>query len=190
MQRIDGPTRSAALPAPSPVGTGASSPGYFQNGDPLAGLPPTTLDVDWANAMQEEVCNVIEFADLELDKSDHTQLRQAIQKIITTMTSAEDATSQLGSTGYRVSPDGYIEQWGFVPGSVTGESSRVINFPIPFPTECFGVSGTVLNVAQSTSGAHTVQEVSISQTGAVVFMQSDQNGSGVTGGFRWRATGY
>lgn len=190
MQRIDGPTRSAALPAPSPVGTGASSPGYFQNGDPLAGLPPTTLDVDWANAMQEEVCNVIEFADLELDKSDHTQLRKAIQKIITTMTSAEDATSQLGSTGYRISPDGYIEQWGFVPGSVSGENSRVINFPIAFPHECFGVSGTVRNVNSSDSGSHVLQEVSVSTTGAVVFFQSDNSGTSVSGGFRWRAMGY
>ncbi|KQN00578.1 gp53-like domain-containing protein [Sphingomonas sp. Leaf25] len=189
MQRIDGPTRSADLPAPAPVGTGNSAPGYFQQGDPATGRAPTTLDVDWANGVQEEICNVIEHAGLPLDKADRAQLRKAIVAIITEMTSAEDATSQLGPTGYRISPDGYIEQWGYVPGSVNGEGSRQIVFPIPFPVECFGVSGTVLNTGSSTSGAHNVQEVAVSQTGATIFLQSDQNSSGVQGGFRWRATG-
>ncbi|WP_298808357.1 hypothetical protein [uncultured Sphingomonas sp.] len=92
--------------------------------------------------------------------------------------------------GYREWSDGYIEQWGYVDGAVTGEPAIPIAFAIPFKEECFGVSGTVRNTAQSTSGSHLVQEVSVSLNGAVVFLQSDNsNTQDAAGGFRWRATG-
>ncbi|WP_294192292.1 hypothetical protein [uncultured Sphingomonas sp.] len=92
--------------------------------------------------------------------------------------------------GYREWSDGYIEQWGYVDGSYTGELAINIAFPIPFRAECFGISGTIRNTAQSTSGAHLVQEVSVSLAGAVVFLQSDNNTTNdAAGGFRWRATG-
>lgn len=99
--------------------------------------------------------------------------------------------SQLtAQNGYRQWSDGFIEQWGYVDGAITGEPAINIAFPIPFAIECFGVEGTVRNTAQTTSGAHLVQEVSVSLTGAVVFLQSDNtNTNDAQGGFRWRATG-
>ncbi|WP_019517265.1 gp53-like domain-containing protein [Sphingomonas sp. Mn802worker] len=99
--------------------------------------------------------------------------------------------SQLSAqNGYRQWSDGFIEQWGYVDGAITGEPAINIVFPLPFTTECFGVEGTVRNTAQSTSGSHTVQEVSVSLNGAVVFLQSDNTTTqDAAGGFRWRATG-
>ena len=85
---------------------------------------------------------------------------------------------------------GYIEQWGYVDTPITGEPAITLTFPIAFAVECFGISGTVRNTASTNSGAHLVQEVSLSLTGAVVFLQSDNtNTNDAAGGFRWRATG-
>ncbi len=41
------------------------------------------------------------------------------------------------TTGWRRSPDGYIEQWG-VTGATTNEV--LINFPIPFPTAVISIN--------------------------------------------------
>ncbi len=92
--------------------------------------------------------------------------------------------------GYREWSDGFIEQWGYIDGAITGEPSIPIAFPIAFKAECFGVSGTVRNTTASNSGSHLVQEVSVSLEGAVVFLQSDNtNTQDAAGGFRWRAEG-
>lgn len=82
MQRIDGPTRAAVLPAPDPQGEGAGAPGFFQKGDVVAGRAPTTVTADWANAIQEELCAVIEYPGTTLDKTKTNQLLEAIIKIV------------------------------------------------------------------------------------------------------------
>lgn len=53
-------------------------------------------------------------------------------------------------TGWRKTPDGYIEQWGqsAVANSSTGVA--VATFPIPFPTECLSVQ--ISEVTNSTTG--------------------------------------
>lgn len=51
----------------------------FTEGDPVGGVPPTTVTGDIMNSFQEEICNVIEAAGMALDKGDLTQLLQAIQ---------------------------------------------------------------------------------------------------------------
>lgn len=78
MHRIDHPTAVASLPTPSAAGT----PGYFTEGNPGLGVAATVLTADAANAMQEEICNVISGAGISLSKLDNTQLRAAILKMI------------------------------------------------------------------------------------------------------------
>jgi len=96
-----------------------------------------------------------------------------------------------GQNGYRIWSDGFTEQWGYVDGAVVAEVAVAIVFPTPFKVECFGVSGTVRNTAQTINGCHQVQEIDVSLTGANVFLQSDTaNTSDAAGGFRWRATGH
>lgn len=80
MYRIDNDTAISTLPTPEIVGV---NPDYFfTKGNPLLGVPATVVDADWANAVQEEICNVIEGAGLTLDKTSQSQLLAAIKLII------------------------------------------------------------------------------------------------------------
>ncbi|GEM_PF-4931375 len=63
-----------------PDANGPGKPGFHDNED-LHGQDATYLTPDWANAVQEEIANVIEFADLELDEENNAQLLEAIQKL-------------------------------------------------------------------------------------------------------------
>jgi hypothetical protein len=56
----------------------AGSPGYFKEGSPAAGDPPTEVSADWLNAVQEEVVGAILSAGLALSKLDNDQLAAAI----------------------------------------------------------------------------------------------------------------
>jgi hypothetical protein len=136
MQRIDGPTVSATLPAPKPEGTGASAPGYFQDGNPTTLTAPTTVTRDWANSVQEEIIGVIEYAEIEPDKADNTQLRQAILAIAAGFL---DLPRSLAQNGYYTLPGGFIVQWGRHAANANG--STAVTFPLEFPTACFVAVG-------------------------------------------------
>lgn len=78
MFRIDVTSASSTLPTPAAPG----SPGYFQPPNTMNGTPGTTMSADWCNAVQEELCNIIETASITLDKSVRTQLLTAINTLI------------------------------------------------------------------------------------------------------------
>lgn len=77
MHRIDTPNARPNL-------FGAGKSGYHNNND-LSGVDPTALDPDALNALQEELCTVIEAANIELEKGTNGQLLAAI-RIITVNT--------------------------------------------------------------------------------------------------------
>ncbi|EBL5962762.1 hypothetical protein ZV84_24245, partial [Salmonella enterica subsp. enterica serovar Typhimurium] len=54
----------------------------FTNGDPATGRRATDLNSDMWDAVQEEVCTVIEAAGIPLSKGEHTQLHAAIGRLI------------------------------------------------------------------------------------------------------------
>lgn len=68
MHRIDGPA----------AGVG----GVFVEGDPTVGTPSTVVTEDWANAVQEELCSVIEGASLVLSKPNNGQLLAAVLALL------------------------------------------------------------------------------------------------------------
>ncbi|MCY1281106.1 Phage Tail Collar Domain protein [compost metagenome] len=74
MHRIDHPAAASALPQPFAAG----APGYFKEGSPAAGDPPTEVSADWLNAVQEEIVGAILAAGLALSKLDNDQLAAAI----------------------------------------------------------------------------------------------------------------
>lgn len=78
MHRIDHSTANTSLPTPDAAGT----PGYFRKGDPQSGQAATVVTADFANAIQEEMAYVITQAGITLNKTDNTQLRAAILKMI------------------------------------------------------------------------------------------------------------
>lgn len=74
MHRIDTPTAQVDKFGPGKNG--------FTNGDPATGRRATDLNSDMWDAVQEEISAVIEKAGLTLNKDQHDQLHQAIEKII------------------------------------------------------------------------------------------------------------
>ncbi|EBY1911449.1 phage tail protein [Salmonella enterica subsp. enterica serovar Poona] len=74
MHRIDTPTAQK-----DKFGQGKNG---FTNGDPATGRRATDLNSDMWDAVQEEVCTVIEAAGIPLSKGEHTQLHAAIGMLI------------------------------------------------------------------------------------------------------------
>ncbi|EBA9360151.1 tail fiber protein [Salmonella enterica] len=74
MHRIDTPTAQK-----DKFGQGKNG---FTNGDPATGRRATELNSDMWDAVQEEVCAVIEAAGIQLSKGEHTQLHAAIGRLI------------------------------------------------------------------------------------------------------------
>lgn len=75
MHRIDTPTAQT-----DKFGQGKNG---FTNGDPSIGRRATDLNSDMWDAVQEEICTVIERAGIALDKAQHDQLYEAIVGLIT-----------------------------------------------------------------------------------------------------------
>lgn len=78
MYQID--TSSAALVEPVPAAPGTA--GFFTDGDPVLGVPATQVSADWLNDVQDELINVILAGGLTPSKTVHTQLRDAVKKIV------------------------------------------------------------------------------------------------------------
>lgn len=68
MHRIDSP--------------GAAPGGLFTDGDPAIGTPATIVSDDWLNAVQQEICAVVEGAGDSLSKPNNAQVLAAIRKLI------------------------------------------------------------------------------------------------------------
>lgn len=77
MYRIDNNTAVSALPTPAVVGPNPNY--YYTKGNSSTGVPATVFDADAANAIQEELCYVIEQSGATLSKTDRTQLLTAIK---------------------------------------------------------------------------------------------------------------
>jgi hypothetical protein len=77
------------------IDTEANDDGLFQDGTPQLGQQGTMMDADWANAVQENICEVIEGAGLVLEKGDHEQLKDAISGMISASTANIIAATRL-----------------------------------------------------------------------------------------------
>ncbi|KUR80749.1 hypothetical protein [Novosphingobium sp. FSW06-99] len=77
MFNIDTASAAAELPAPGAAGT----PGYFTNGDPTAGTPPTTISADWLNGIQAELLSILSAASIEPNKTEFNQVLTALRDI-------------------------------------------------------------------------------------------------------------
>lgn len=119
MHRIDTPTAQK-----DKFGAGKNG---FTRGNPQTGTPATDLDNDYFDMLQEELAGVVEATGVILDKSKHNQLLTALRKI-----NMENYSS---GTGWRRTPDGFIEQWG-VSTAANSSGIATITFPIPFPNSC------------------------------------------------------
>lgn len=125
MFRIDTATAADALPAPAAAGT----PGYFTGGDPIHGVPPTSISPDWLNGIQEELLAILTAAGIAEAKGTNNQVLTALQSLFV---SSSGIGQSLTTNGYQVLPGGLIIQWG-------RNSGGTYSFPIEFPHACFVV---------------------------------------------------
>jgi hypothetical protein len=78
MHRIDTPTAASTLPSANPPGTA----GYWINGNPSTGTPPTQADQDFFNAIQEELIAVLAAGGVTPVKGTYNQVLAAIKELI------------------------------------------------------------------------------------------------------------
>lgn len=90
MQRIRTATAVTSKPPYSAEGT----PGFFTEGDAVAGTPATVLGQDWPNMIQEELVNVLVAAGVVPDAEDDSQLAQAIIRLIAASAYTPSAASE------------------------------------------------------------------------------------------------
>jgi hypothetical protein len=102
MHRIDIASAVSTMPTPAAVGPKPNS--YFTGGTPGASPPifPTTVDEDWANAVQEELCNLVTAFGGTLSKTLQNQIATLLVAYIATAiatetTRAEGAEATLGT---------------------------------------------------------------------------------------------
>ncbi|SOE82101.1 hypothetical protein SAMN05446927_5412 [Caballeronia arationis] len=182
MYQIDSSGSVTTQPTPAAAGT----PGFFTNGNPATGVAATILDADWFNAVQSELVNVLAAAGLTPTKGTNNQLLAAIN----TLFASSIATGSNANGWWRKLPNGSIEQWGT---GTTASGTAAITFPIPFPSECNGVTPTESNASSWSASNLTVYgTASKSLTGAVINSLTWNGTAFITasgGSFFWRAVG-
>lgn len=106
MFKIDDATAIGTIPTPAAAGAA----GFFTDGDPSGSVPATVVSADWLNAVQEEMCFVVTDSGATLSKTDRTQLKTAIDSIVSTAIAAANTkkievrqtavSSAVDSSGY------------------------------------------------------------------------------------------
>jgi hypothetical protein len=129
------------MPTPGAVG---GDVGYFTEGDPVGGTPATVVSADWANAVQEELMAVLTRAGLVGDKTSQTQLRDAIEAMITSGGSGV-LSKTFANTPYTAAASGKIVKWD------TSGGNCVQNLPA-----AAGVPGAIFTIVKTTADANTV----------------------------------
>lgn len=95
-------------------------------------------------------------------------------------------TNVFTTPGYRISPDGFIEQWGTAGSNSSGIAT--VTFPIPFPNGFLTAIATPLG--GSIYNGDTCQIIStIGNTGMKVAASNPVSGGGLVN-FIWNAKGY
>lgn len=66
-----------------------SSAGVWVGGNPFAAVDGTVISADWMNAVQEELCGLVEGEGFSLSKVDATQVRTAILALVARLAGVE-----------------------------------------------------------------------------------------------------
>lgn len=172
--------------------------GLYTAGNPATGQRATLIDADHLNAIQEEICAVIEGAEIDLEKGTNNQLLAAIAAMIAGASPGagyvlETDATKFGNNanGYwEKRPNGVIEQWGRVTGSF-GEGSNTKAFPIAF-TDAASVVVHVWSI-NADGGTGTSRDIwtqfrSNTVNDFTFLFQASDNGASA-GGYKWRAIG-
>lgn len=102
-----------------------------------------------------------------------------------------DLQEGASSTWRRIGTDGWIEMGGYLAAPRSTEGAFTLTFPFGgFGTKCLGMSAMTVNASQTVTSQTTIQEVSLTASGAQLFAQSHQSSLNDFSGLRWKAWGY
>jgi hypothetical protein len=143
MHRIDGADTEPNAHGPGKAG--------FHKGDPHSGREATEITEDFMNAVQEELCCVIESAGLTLDKNNHQQLALACSKI---MLEAVPAWDKIRDTPNSLDGYGIRDAAPLHSPQLTGTPSA----PTPAPTDSSQRLATTAFVQHTVDTIHREQQ--------------------------------
>jgi hypothetical protein len=175
MHRIDDPTATPTLPAPRAQGT----PGYFTGGSPgSGGFAATVVRYEFMNALQEELVAVVLAAGLTLDKTDNTQLLEALRRLV--------RFKLYQDTTLYISPTGSDQNDGLTPTTALATGQAAWNKAITLDLNGFNLTlqfahGTYTQpiacagIVQGLGAANAIQLVGdMTSPNQVVFNMTDQ----------------
>lgn len=182
------------------IDSSGSVAGLYSAGNPATGQRATLLDAEHLNALQEEICAVIEAAEIDLEKGQNDQLLEAITALIGGIDiggpylKVTDVT-KFGSNAngyYEKRANGVIEQWGKVVASL-GQGAVAVTFPIPFTdANSVMVSPVAMNSGGGTGTGLDIwaqwKDVTVGGDGFTAILQ-DSSGTATASGLAWRAVG-
>lgn len=94
----------------------------------------------------------------------------------------------LAQNGYYKMPNGYIRQWGKYTGPIYGDASQSVNFPIPFPTACFGANVSGIKGGGGVNDDASIMVDSVSTSAVIAYCVGEA--SDQVSGFFWEAWGH
>jgi len=116
-------------------GDGATPENLFTEGNPAGGVEATVVTAKWANAVQEELCNVIEGEGLTLDDQDDAQLRAVMLRLappgaLTAWPTETPPTGWLECDGSAISRTTYAGLFAVI-GVIYGNGDGSTTFNVP-----------------------------------------------------------
>lgn len=139
MFQIDTASAVSSMPTLKSPGT----PGWWQNGNPQTLTAPTIPDEDWFNIVQAELCNAVTMSGFALNKTNLTQLYQAINSV----------SVNLASPGHLAFRNGLILNWGTTQ-MASGAHLVTVTFDQPFTVGPFAAFANVQTAAAYSVGAN------------------------------------
>jgi hypothetical protein len=147
--------------------------------------PGTVVDDDFMNALQEELCAVVEGGGIALVKGTNTQLLAALHALFS------PSSYSPGTTGFEVGANGKIEMWGRVRATYTSEPVVAVSLPTSFASSCdnIQITGVISSANISRDLWPQIIEGTRTTSGFSVQLQNDDGSGAALDGFDWRALG-
>ena len=141
----------------------------FTEGNPQSGVPATVVKADWLNAIQEELAHLVESVDLPLEKSNNTQVAQAILALVGGVVPPGTVTMMAGTfvpTGYLVCAGAVVSRTTYsnlfaVIGETYGNGDGATTFRLP------DLRGEFIRGADFSRGVDPGREIGTAQADAL-----------------------
>jgi hypothetical protein len=143
----------------------------FTGGNPQTGELPTALDQNFFDALQEEICGVVEGGGIALNKADRGQMLKALKALFPAITLFANSMS---SPGYQKFPGGLVMQWG--TAAVPASGSTVVTYPLAFTQ---GIVQMATPIDSSSTNNYRVGVDTSSLTTLTLRSTNTQNTTGV-----------